>query len=372
MKPRLLFFLCLTLIITGCSEKKTIVKNYYLTTVTYEDFFQVEVAKWYNGHTAAVSINYDARWRGKGRDAKIDEAIDEVLNRNLVMDFELVTANYTDYPDLVAQMHSELIPHGITFFGHGHKHDFHDNFDFDYCYNTFKLCYDLMKEWGFTPRTYAYPHWAGYKATTQLANELAGFIAARGMAVNPDSVYICPDDEREPCNWYYMPSAAMAYQREEYLSDHAALSPILEKNLEKTAWVIITYHSIGYEEGWGYYPFEEFRKDLDQIAENDYWCGSMDNVTCYIKERNRFQLDVTLLSSNADSLKFKVSFRDDLDNTIYNQPLTLDFNFNTGENIKKMTIVPAIDSSTEFPVVDYKVRLNVVPDEKKYYVILYR
>jgi hypothetical protein len=72
-----------------------------------------------------------------------------------------------------------MIPRGVHFFGHGHKHDQHDWFDFDYCYTSFKTCFDYMELWGLQPKSYGYPASSGRNKTTQLACELAGFISNR-------------------------------------------------------------------------------------------------------------------------------------------------------------------------------------------------
>jgi len=154
----------------GCSEDSTI--NNYMGDgdQTGADSsatdFTTTVYKWYGDKTAAISITYDCHWRGIGRDPIIDKPIDDCLDRGLPIDLQMVTASYEGYMYLIDSMHKDWEPRGVSFFGHGHKHDNHDFFDFDYCLDSFSHCYNLMVEWGFNTRTYAYPGWSGWKSTT--------------------------------------------------------------------------------------------------------------------------------------------------------------------------------------------------------------
>lgn len=124
--------------------------------------------KWSKDHQAAVSITYDAFW---GKDDpyyhdKFRTVENEVLKRNLRMDFEMVTAWY-DYPDnqlrqaQLAEMRETEIPAGVHFFGHGHHHIKYDDVSADSAYADFKRCFDLMTQWGLQPRAYAYPGGGG-------------------------------------------------------------------------------------------------------------------------------------------------------------------------------------------------------------------
>jgi len=227
MKNQACLTLLLFLVLSGCSENNNPVAPHYYSE---KPVFEVTVLKWYKGKTAAVSINYDAPW---GRNKDVDSIGDEVLSRGLRMDHELVTSSYEKYPDIVAKMRDEAIPRGIHFYGHGHEHVFHDDYDYEYCYTSFKTCFNLMKEWGLNPRAYAYPGSSAYKLTTQFANKQAGFICARGAELNRDFIYMCPDDVREPVNWQYMPSLVAGQNYKEYVQDHDEMAPLLMKDLEK-------------------------------------------------------------------------------------------------------------------------------------------
>jgi len=234
-------------------------------------------------------------------------------------------------------------------------------------YASFKQCYDLMEEWGLNPKAYAYPHSSGHKASTQAANRDAGFICARGSTLNLEEVYLCPGETAGPENWYYLPAVSIAGGIKGYVNDHAELAPVLDRALGETAWVILMYHAIGQPLGWGYYELEEFAKDLAQIAEGDFWSANMDAATAYIRERNGLRLELAAGSSDGG---LAISFRDGLDNEVYDQPLTLELELNPQLNIQALHVMSPNGRTDTHEVTDNRLRLNVLPDEATYFMRL--
>ncbi len=292
-----------------------------------------------------------------------------VLERGLVLDYEVVTATYELWPTSQADLRDNQLPLGIHFFGHGHKHSAHDEFSFVDCLESFVKCFELMQEWGLNPKAYAYPQGSGRKYSTQLACKIAGFICSRGFDPPSEDMYICPDDVMEPKNWFLLPcirAAFSVHEMPDYITNHSEMAEAIEKALPKTAWIILTYHSIGFTDGWGYYPFEDFENDLDTIVENDFWCSNMDVVACYIKERSRFEFEMEKLNLADDKNEYNVVFRDGLDNSIYDTPLTVDFTFADSLTIQEIKFEPALNDLNEYKVINNKLRLNVIPDDKKY------
>lgn len=321
--------------------------------------FTVRALKWYNGHAAAVSITYDSAygtWNVHAMTAKL------VAGKGLRMDHEMVTSFYQEarWNPLLPRIRQELLPNDIHLFGHGHEHLEHDTMSYADAYANFKRCYDLMEEWGLNPKAYAYPHSSGKKVSTQAANRAAGFICARGSTLDLEEVYLCSGDAMEPRNWYYLPAVSMAEQFEGYVNNHAELAPVLDRTLDETAWVILMYHAIGQPLGWGYYDLQEFGRDLTQIAEGDFWSANMDAAAAYIKERKGLRLELESVSSAGD---LAVQFRDGLDNEVYDQPLTFEFEFNPDLHIQLVHVVPPIDQVNTFEVSNNRLRLNILPDE---------
>lgn len=228
----LLVLISFTLLLYSCSVEETVVEP------EIRPLNGVKVAKWYNAHPAVVSITYDI---GFQLDQRILKVVEEVRKLDLAMDFEVVTEFYNrpQFRYLVDIMREDLLPGKIRFFGHGHTHDLHDEMTFDEAYTSFKTCFDLMKTWGLEPIVYAYPGSKGYLPRTQLANKLAGFIAARGSHIDPYKTFICAGSETEPENWFYLPSVIMGSTDPAYVNTNAELIPILDLNLAKRSWIIL-------------------------------------------------------------------------------------------------------------------------------------
>lgn len=339
-----------------------------------EEIFRLEALKWRDGRQGAVSVTYDAPW---GVDDIFSLATDAAMARGVCMDLEIVSAklqHFKRFP-IVARMHQELIPNGIGFFGHGHEHIPHDWYGYEQAYESFRTNFVLMREWGLQPKVYAYPAWAGREARLQTANRQAGFIAARGGIRRPAAraeYYICPADVREPDRWYYLPSVIMGSQDGTDIPHHDALVPLLDETLEAGAWIILTYHSIGNPEGWGFYPLPEFERDLDYIAAADFWSGNLDAVSAYIQERNALDIQIVRYFGVGTPSQYELMIGDGLDNAIYDEPLTFDFSFNPELNVRGVRIDPPVDGASFFAVEDDRLRLNIVPDERRYALVLER
>jgi peptidoglycan/xylan/chitin deacetylase (PgdA/CDA1 family) len=332
--------------------------------------FELEVLKWPEGRRAAVSITYDAPF-GTHPDHHL--ATDAVLSRGLTMDIEMVTAIYAtpENRGLLENIRNELLPRGIHFFGHGHRHINHDSLSYEENLAEFQLCFDLMTRWGLRPRAYAYPGSAGRLAQTQLANRNAGFLCARGMSVDPAQFSICPDSTTVPANWFYLPSVVLAQDESiNYVNNHQELEPILAEALERRAWVVLMYHAVGIPEGWGYYPLVDFEKDLDYLAGHDFWSANMDMAALYIKERNAFVPQLRQAQETKGQRSFALTLGDGLDNEVYDQLLTLEFRF--GERLKGQTlhVEPALEGQADFPVSEGIARLRALPDEQTYLLSL--
>lgn len=95
---------------------------------------------------------------------------------------------------------------------------------------------------------------------------------------------------------------------------------IFEKTRAKGGWSTLLFHEIDLGNGYSPFPSEEVRKSLEYLNENEsiYWVAPMGDVARYMKERLSHKLEVK--KENGDYI-IKVSL-EDLDEEIYNQPLT--------------------------------------------------
>ena len=291
------------------------------------------VAKWFGNHTAAISITNDD-WPIPGREPDIDSY---VMGQGLVMGYEIVTGNsfhgnrIFSGPDdeRIVYLMSELVPKGFSYFGHGHNHIDHDELSYEDALESFQANYDAMKDWGMKPVAYAYPRSAGHEEETQRALEAAGFLSGRLQTVNSREFYNMPGAQLAPDNWFGLMSLEMQsieFQGcDKCINDNDELTPILDEALEQTAWVILTYHAIGKPESWGWYDYDEFRKDIQSIAARDFWTASMNDITLYVRERANAVITVEVVEGSVGTESIEITLSDGLNNVRFNQPLTILF-----------------------------------------------
>ncbi len=330
------------------------------------ELFFIHAPKWKNGHQAAVSITYDAPW---GHNAVFSLATDAAILRGLSMDVEVVSEKllfYSRFP-IIARMRKELIPNGVGVFGHGHSHIDHDALGFHDAYQSFRYNFNLMRSWGLNPKVYAYPLFAGRERGTQTANRQAGFIAARGGTENPEKYYLCETEPCSPKSWFNLPSVIMGTANTRHIANHNQLRPILNETLSRRAWTIMTYHSIGHPEGWGFYEYEEFLQDLDFIKSNDFWSGNFSSVASYAIQRAGLQIQIGRYFGRTTPSQFEIYIGDGFGNRTYNEPLTLDFYFDKNLSVQSIRIQPSpTNGKTIFRVDNNQLRLQVVPRERQY------
>lgn len=329
--------------------------------------FHVQVAKWPENRAGAISITYDGWAMGDaGRAAR------QILeNRGLRTDYEMVTATYDEHPEMGAFLLGKLLPAGYGYFGHGHTHINHDAASYNEALKSFRTCYEEMKKMGLNPIAYAYPYGAGREEKTMRALKDSGFLSGRWHD-SKDSVfpYVTPGNQLVPEKWFGLPCLVMqdlhAKGESRVCNNHRELLPYLRYAREHRAWLILTYHSIGDPDSYGFYSLEEFRKDADAISKSDFHAGSMNQITAYMYERNQAQLALSQLSDG----RFELVLSDGLPNARFSVPLTLVVHwpkqmqgkwFRFSKNGKLLMNGWCKDSPT---------LVNVMPDEKSFQVEL--
>jgi len=338
--------------------------------VEYLDGFSLHITKWYNNHTAAISITNDAGAPHVLQEQKVQE---EILKRNLTMDYELVTYNLRD--EVREYFIDYLIPNGFGVFGHGHKHINHDELSYEEAYDSFKKNYELMVEMGMTPISYAYPTGGGWRESTQRALADAGFLSGRNHRTRyHDRVNIVPGNTMAPDNWYYLPTLVMQdynfAQNEEAINNCAELIPYLDDALDNTAWLIKTYHAIGNESGWGFFDWDEFIKALDEIKSRDFWSVSMDNATRYIKQRKTARVDL-YDTSDDDIYSLDMELLLDIDPELFCHPMTVKVEFPERLLNKKYGLYKNEELKKEFTVTSDGHYFDLIPFESYSIVELY-
>ena len=363
----------------------------------------IAIAKWFDNRTAAVSITYDAK-------SQVTSEINRfVAEQGLVLDYEMVTQQFWGQalPDWVEDDLTERIPEeipgqvydpvgdseienlaaltaaGFGHFGHGHWHVDHDALTYDEAYQSFRLCYQIMESLGLPPVAYGYPRGAGNEPETQQAVADAGFLAAI-LAARESAIgflparlvgladpYIVPGDDVAPENWYGLPAVVMeSYDFQQCglcTNNTGELIPILDGALEKTAWLIQTYHSIGNYDGYGFYEWGDFQNDMRAIAERDFWVAPTGEVVLYIREREKATVEMDVVDGNGLTESITLTLSDGLDNARFNQPLTLLLTPPADWAGRPVRITQAgQDMGQGLPNAAGVILLSVLPNEKPY------
>lgn len=324
---------------------------------------EVTTCKWYGGKPAAISLTYDSAY---GTWVSHSHTLDIATQAGLPLNHEIVTSAYDEPLDFhgLGDIHRDLLTRDMHVYGHGHFHVDHDSLTYEEALASFSRCFELMQAWGLNPRAYAYPHSAGYLASTQRAAKDAGFICARGSTLSTRDVQICPDDVAEPANWYYLPAVSIARDQPAYVNDTDELVPILEETLDRNAWIILMYHAIGTPNGWGYYPLSDFYRDVKWIEGQDFWAANMDDAAAYIYERNALRIEKADSAPRAD---LQLTFEDDLADDLFDQPLTVEMKY-TGDLPMRGLYV---DAPGQVQLDDGRIRFDVIPDGGTVRVRLY-
>lgn len=337
------------------------------------------VAKWFDNHTAAISITYDRPLEPVGG-SRLDSY---VMEQGLVLDYELVTGN-TYHGDLVhsgpddeklVYLRSELVPKGFGYFGHGHNHIRHDELSYEDALESFQTCYDTMQDWGFKPVAYAYPRNAGKEDETQRALEASGFLSGRLQTDHLSRYYNFSGDQKTPENWFALmalPMQSIEFETDDSppcnacINDNNELVPVLDEALEHTAWIILTYHAIGLPQYFGWYDWEEFKKDIQSIAGRDFWVSPMNDITLYARERENVSLTIEVFADDIATELIEITISDGLDNTRFNQPLTILFDQPTDWIGKLFTVSQDGEHLDEYVFDTKTVMIPLKPNEQTY------
>ena len=331
--------------------------------------YDIEIAKWFNNHSAAITLTYDTGSPQIDRERRVT---DFVYEHGLRMDFELVSENFQNRPEMREYFLNTLVPLGFGCFGHGHTHVNHDALSYEDAYFSFKSCYDIMLSYGIKPVSFAYPKGFGYEEETQQALKDAGFLCGRlHSRYDTANPFILPDGETDFRNWYEMPSLVMrAFEFDHCdscVNNTDELIEILDEAINRHAWIVLTYHSIGYEEGYGYYYWDEFVKNVQAIVERDFFNDSIDDIMLYIKERQNIQIESNVLVNRNDLIeKINITLTDGLPNDYYNQPLTVIFDVPKNWNGQSVGVFKNDSLLQELTLDSPTGKLSLLPNEEAY------
>jgi hypothetical protein len=336
----------------------------------------VEITKWYEGRTSALSVTQD----GRALDFRTEN--NWLIEHDLMIDYEVVSALYDNDAVGLDYLKNDLIDTGFGYFGHGHAHDNHDTMTYAEAYASFSTNHSRMKAYGLTPVAYAYPYGAGYKETTVKALKDAGFYAGRLSGFTSDLQfipYIMRGERREPYDWYRLPALYMESRDfqgcENCIHDHDEFRPYVEESMRQKSWLITMYHAIGWDgetEGrplsWGFYRRAEFYRDMEYAKalrdSGTLWLASMSDVTRYTRQRAATKAVFT--KHDDDTYFLRLSH--DLDSTIFDHELTVRLRVSP-ETVGKLLYVYPEGADAPSMIADVssqEILVNLRPSKKPY------
>lgn len=323
--PLLLAVLALGL--CSCADDITSPKS--IPSIT-DSLVSSSIAKWYDNHAGAVSLDYDS---GSPEERSNIKAQMLAQAYHIPLAYEFVSKHYREASYLSDYLRTVMIPMGIPVFGHGDEHVNHDSMTYDQALASFTRCYNTMLDFGLTPVSYAYPGGYCFEEETRIALKNSGFLSGRrfssGDYLDP---YIVPDTGSEPPDWFSLPSLVMEgyyiAQCETCVGSPEELGQYLDEAVRRKAWIIPTYHLIyDVQDAEGYYRMADFERDLQEIQKRDVWRTTMDAATLYIKERKQAVVSVLWhIDAQQHVPSISVRLADSLANDQFNQPLTVMFN----------------------------------------------
>ncbi len=333
------------------------------------------VAKWYDDHAGAVTLTYDSGWPAVGTDNKVQML---AHGYGVKVDFELVTANFRKYEDLKSYLEHVIIPLDIGVFGHGDEHTNHDSMTYQQAYESFRRCYETMRDLGLKPVSYAYPGGMGFEQETWKALEDAGFLSGRsfhkGAYLDP---YITPGNVMEPSNWYDLPTLVMeeysVAQCEPCVGSAEELGSYLEETVKRTAWLMPTYHNIVDVGETGLYRISEFEKDLQQIAKRDLWSATFNEATLYVRERSKATVNAHWYKNERGDVRMiGIHLADHLPDDTYNQPLTVLVDIPPAWVGKTLSIFDGDSFVSSVVATSEHAKISVKPIDREYRITILR
>lgn len=326
------------------------------------------IAKWYNNCAAAVSLTYDDGCPF----SKTNQVTNRfVLENKLTIDYEIVTHDYLTHPPLRNFLLKKMIPKGLGYFGHGHTHVNHDKLSYEDALKSFTQCSRALKELGLKPVAYAYPRGAAKEMKTRKALADAGFLCGRlHFSKQMTHPYIVPGTQMEPDDWFALPTLVMqdyAFNRcDRCVNTNEQLIPYLDEAIRQNAWIILTYHAIGNEKGYGFFKYDEFKKNIYSIKERNFWNASMNAVTLYIRERLHAKVKIVpIVKKDKKIEELRITLADNLPNDIYDQPLTILFTLPAEWVNKTITLEEDGQPINTFLFDSPKAMVSIKPDEKE-------
>lgn len=165
----------------------------------------------------------------------------------------------------------------------------------------------------------------------------------------------------KPQNFAQISSTLVGYGSQQYspkLNTASQFNQIADNAISSKGWATTCHHGFGSDNhDFANTDANEFKEHLDYLDQNrdKIWCETFGNVARYIKERDAVSLSVT----SSDDNSITVSVTDNLDNSIYNYPLSIRRPLPDGWTDP---VVTQDGEEVEFSVEDNNIVFKAVPD----------
>jgi len=105
------------------------------------------------------------------------------------------------------------------------------------------------------------------------------------------------------------------------IMDAQGMNKLVDAAIQENGWSVYLHHGVEGDYQFAATPLNALSQNLDYIAKNrdKVWCETFGNVARYIKERDA----VTVKKKASDDKSITVEITDNLDNKIYNYPLSI-------------------------------------------------
>ncbi|NLW33525.1 MAG: polysaccharide deacetylase family protein [Fibrobacter sp.] len=261
-----------------------------------------EVGTWGNFCDGAMSITFDD-WPNSGAKSIATTGKEAFNERNIPMTMFVNTNGMSsdNWGKLAAAFED-----GHEVASHNHNHDSNQS--------GLQPSHDAIKQNvpGENAVSIAYPNCTPINSNEVLKYYIVGRTCASDMI-----------NSKSPSDMTKIQSKGFGSGDGNYPNSESAMNSYAQSAISQKGWGVQLHHGIGPQDNhsWATTDLNEMKKHLKYLDENrdKIWCETFGNVARYIKERDAVSLSVT----SSDDNSITISVTDNLENSIFNYPLSI-------------------------------------------------
>lgn len=297
-----------------------------LSSLSQTTLPQYEIAKWFDDKKAAVSVNFDDNLPGQ-----FSTALPILNAKGIKATFFVITGN----AGLQWALLQSAVDVGHEVGSHSASHPNDLNFpallqpqkevEIE---KELKNSYDAIMAnlTGQTSLSVSWPFGKGGGGNDSIVRRVAKkyYFAARNTTagtVNGDAyTHFQNSWYNAPGRDYYLQSGGVLMTSS---TTKANIGNCISEIIKLNGWFSPYYHAVNQTGGYNNVTTEVFQQHMDTIASQstDLWITTFGNASKYHRERNEGGATLTVVAEDAST--WTLNLTDNLDNNIYNQPLTV-------------------------------------------------